>query len=133
MYTRRTQKITKEQYKEALSHLIDLKEGWDRYGADTISEKVIDTVSEFLANTTVVPGVNGDLQIEWHACGYDIEISFNNNAVIDNIAVDKPAFDFFNSTNRSCSFRNSGKCDVEIVVDYEGNFGSFDLYMENLR
>lgn len=133
MYTNRTQKITKEQYKEALSHLIDLKEGWDGYGAGPLSEKVVDTVSGFLANTAIVPGPDGSLQIEWHCAGYDIEISFDTKGEINGIGIDKAGFCLSaNSENQFCNF-TSNTSEINVAVDGNANFCGFDLFIGDTR
>jgi hypothetical protein len=72
-----------------LTKLTQLEEGWDGYGGLPVSFenacfalRVLDAICPVDAPTPqMVPGVNGDLQIEWHEKNTDIElhvITLNN-------------------------------------------------------
>lgn len=65
-----------------LEELMKLEQGWDGYDACPVSFDVAFFVSRVLENIcfnqtpkpSVIPGSKGDLQIEWHINGYDIEL-----------------------------------------------------------
>lgn len=67
---------------EKLQSLINLEKGWDGYDAEGVSfsnahfaAKVLEAI--LLSNTPlpqIVPGTNGDLQIEWHTENLEIEL-----------------------------------------------------------
>jgi hypothetical protein len=66
---------------EDLYSLLDLPPNWDSYGASQIEKQCIVTALEILtispgtSRPSVVPAVDGGLQLEWHtACGIDLEI-----------------------------------------------------------
>jgi len=67
---------------EKLADLVTLEIGWDGYRAKPVAyanavyaQKLLDEVCEEDTKVpSVVPGANGDLQLEWHVPGYDVEI-----------------------------------------------------------
>lgn len=71
-----------EDITERLNDLVKLEEGWDGYDAKPVSfdnaNFAMDILKEICDEDTpqpqIVPGVNGDLQIEWHAHEVDIEL-----------------------------------------------------------
>lgn len=67
---------------EKLDELINLEQGWDGYNAVPVSFANASFAQALLkevchADTPppqIVPGVDGDLQIEWHIHGIDVEL-----------------------------------------------------------
>jgi hypothetical protein len=67
---------------DRLRHVLELPQGWDSYGGDPVSLSTAYYALRFLASVTtpdtpppsIVPGVAGELQIEWHVNGMDIEV-----------------------------------------------------------
>ena len=68
-----------------ISDLTGLAENWDGYGAHKIdAERVAEAVAFLteiahpgIAEPSVVPLVDGGLQIEWHRAGLDVEVSLS--------------------------------------------------------
>jgi hypothetical protein len=69
-------------WKEDLENLTRLPVGWDGYKAPPVSRENADAALALLGKfldvgmppPQIVPGVDGDLQIEWHIRNLDIEI-----------------------------------------------------------
>ena len=65
-----------------LNELVALRSGWDGYQAKPVKFDVAHFTAEVVqrletANVpapSLVPGINGDLQLEWHARNWDIEL-----------------------------------------------------------
>lgn len=65
-----------------LDHLRRLPVGWDGYDAPPVRGEIADLAAHILEAVcgpgtpapSAVPGTSGDLQIEWHTQGWDIEI-----------------------------------------------------------
>lgn len=71
------------QVKARLEHLKNLEPGWDGYRGQPVSKENADLAVEILKQIMpspaapapqIVPGVNGDLQLEWHTHAVEIEI-----------------------------------------------------------
>ena len=69
-----------------LALLLALEPGWDGYRGKAIDPETADNVRTLLASTSlphavvpsIVPGNAGDVQVEWHAGGFDIEVEVSN-------------------------------------------------------
>lgn len=69
----------------ALNSLLDLSENWDSYGAYTVNEDAaIATIKllafvmeEYTPLPTFVPTPLGNIQLEWHSFGIDLEVEIN--------------------------------------------------------
>jgi len=67
-----------------LEKLLQLEPNWDTYGGSQIDPKCVAAALNLLSNIlldstalpSVVPTSRGGLQLEWHACGADLEIEF---------------------------------------------------------
>lgn len=67
---------------DRLDELVKLDIGWDGYGAPPVSFATANFAASMLASACpvdapqpqIVPGPNGDLQIEWHTATADIEL-----------------------------------------------------------
>jgi hypothetical protein len=65
-----------------MDDLLQLPEDWDSYGARPIDARAVDAALRLLRATmqpntplpSVVPMSRGDVQLEWHVRGLDIEI-----------------------------------------------------------
>lgn len=73
-----------------LAELLCLPQGWDGYRGMPTAPQVADRVRASLArcqradgvSPAIVPGSDGDVQLEWHAGGIDLEIAIDqSNAV----------------------------------------------------
>lgn len=72
----------RDQVLRRLEHLVRLEPGWDGYDAPHVQFPIAAFAFSMLEsicgpNTTtpdIVPGSNGDLQIEWHTLNGDIEL-----------------------------------------------------------
>jgi hypothetical protein len=53
-----------------------LQKGWDGYSADPLNVAIVDRAKEFLQRVSVVPCVDGGVQLEWHTHGIDMELYF---------------------------------------------------------
>lgn len=70
-----------------LGELQALPEGWDGYRGRAVSEKTADRVHAVLAACllptgrypSIVPGPSGDVQLEWHFCGVDLEVGISDD------------------------------------------------------
>lgn len=60
-----------------LASLSTLPDDWDGYGAATISDAALAVVRAL----HVVPTVNGGVQIEWHANGWDVEVEVSKDGI----------------------------------------------------
>jgi hypothetical protein len=77
-----SQYIHQEQVSEELGKLTELKQGWDGYKADPVSIdnakyalRILEGIcSENTPPPHIVPGINGDLQLEWHTDSVEIEL-----------------------------------------------------------
>ena len=56
--------------------LLDLKAGWDSYGAKPINPSAVAAAKNFLRMVQVVPTNKGGVQFEWHCYGVDVEVEF---------------------------------------------------------
>ena len=68
-----------EELNNTLDAFIDLSENWDSYSASKINPANIDKAKELLKslpdwNWQAVPCTNGEVQLEMHQDGFDIEI-----------------------------------------------------------
>lgn len=71
-----------EKFYANLEALKDLKAGWDSYKALPISHEAIDLAAQaygrlrhlFGNYCQPVPGAGGEVQLEWHEHGYDVEL-----------------------------------------------------------
>lgn len=67
---------------ERLEYLVRLEHGWDGYNAPNVSFSTAAFAFSMLdsicgpntATPSLVPGINGDIQIEWHTLRGDIEL-----------------------------------------------------------
>ncbi len=67
---------------ERLAVLMQLPENWNGYGAQPVSAHHAEFALSMIATACppdanapqIVPGENGDLQVEWHSLEYDIEL-----------------------------------------------------------
>lgn len=64
---------------QTLQKLSELGPNWDTYGAKPITEQALKAAMEItgiIANKppSIVPTVEGGIQLEWHTCGHNIEI-----------------------------------------------------------
>jgi len=83
---------------------------------------------------SVVPTVDGGVQLEFHSNNFDIEIEFTPSGDICDISITKYNFvvsddDAFKTM---VSHRNKGE-EIKILSDSDGNFGSFDLWINNQK
>lgn len=70
-----------------LSELLRLPQGWDGYRGAPTAPQVADRVRASLArcqrgdgvSPAIVPGSDGDVQLEWHAGGIDLEIAIGHS------------------------------------------------------
>ena len=67
--------------------LLELPEGWDSYGASTVTDEAIAGAVDVLKRLQlhveapqpdVVPGSSGSVQLEWHRSGADVEIHISS-------------------------------------------------------
>lgn len=73
---------------EALSRLLHLERGWDSYGGQAIDPRCAEVALERLnlllpadaPAPRVVPTCAGDIQLEWHTRGIDLEIEISSAA-----------------------------------------------------
>ena len=73
------------------NHLLSLSENWDTYGAKKININavvdMVDILSEIMSldmpMPSVVPTNTGNVQLEWHARGIDLEIEVAPNKHVD--------------------------------------------------
>ena len=71
-----------ENFINRLSVLTKLPANWNGYGAESVSFHVANFAATMVASACphhsrepqVVPGANGDLQVEWHSLEYDLEL-----------------------------------------------------------
>jgi hypothetical protein len=71
-----------ESIGKSLSEILDLRQGWDSYGAKPISPQCVGAALDILLRVmredtlppSVVPTSPGGIQLEWHARGIDLEI-----------------------------------------------------------
>ncbi|MBW9062357.1 hypothetical protein JNB71_03400 [Rhizobium herbae] len=71
-----------DRFVSRVEKLIRLPRGWNGYGAGPVSFHCANFAMSLISSACphdvhepqVVPGINGDLQIEWHSLEYDIEI-----------------------------------------------------------
>jgi hypothetical protein len=71
-----------EGFLNRLSELTKLPKNWDGYGAGPVSFHVANFAASMVSSACphhvqepqVVPGSNGDLQVEWHSLEYDVEL-----------------------------------------------------------
>ena len=63
------------------AELLALPENWDSYKARTPSATAIDAACSF----SLVPLPDGDIQMEWHIGGVDIEIEFNVEGEVESV------------------------------------------------
>nr|WP_250808213.1 hypothetical protein [Neorhizobium tomejilense] len=74
-----------------LSELMRLKEGWDGYRGRPLSPAVADRVHAILATCladtgrypSIVPGPSGDVQMEWHWGGIDLEVIVTERPMVE--------------------------------------------------
>lgn len=67
---------------ERIDELVKLPTNWNGYGAEGVSFQTANFAMSMLASACpqsapkpqIVPGVDGDLQVEWHSLEYDIEL-----------------------------------------------------------
>jgi hypothetical protein len=70
-----------------ISELTGLQENWDGYGAHKVDAKWVAEAVMFLtqiahpgiAEPSIVPLVDGGLQIEWHRAGLDVEVALSED------------------------------------------------------
>lgn len=72
----------------AVDGLRELKEGWDSYDAQPITEPAIRTAHVLIGPPTVVPRSCGGIQLEWHAregwiSGLDLEIGIEADGTLE--------------------------------------------------
>ena len=73
-----------------LAELMSLPAGWDGYRGLPVAPCVADKVHAVLARClspkgrypSLVPGADGDVQIEWHWGGVDLEVGLNASAAV---------------------------------------------------
>ncbi len=73
------------------NHLLSLSENWDTYGAKKINIKAVTNMLDILSMImsldmpmpSVVPANTGNVQLEWHAKGIDLEIEVDSNKYIE--------------------------------------------------
>lgn len=123
--------IDVNEYRDMLSYLLDLNRGPYSYGAADVTEKAVNSLAGFLSGMSVIPTVDGGVQLEVHSTGFDIEIEFTKNGDICNIAVGKYNFVSSNCDLNTAVRHRNGNEDIEILSDADGNFGSFDLWINN--
>lgn len=70
---------------EKIAALAALEEGWDSYGAAPVTQAALDVVRCI----AVVPTVNGGVQVEWHANGWEVEIEVDPDGEVRSVMVDK--------------------------------------------
>ena len=71
----------------SLNSLLALGENWDSYGACTVSEEVALVTLRLLQSVmgeqtplpSIVPTPSGNIQLEWHKSGIDLEVEFTIN------------------------------------------------------
>lgn len=71
-----------EGFINRISDLMKLQRNWNGYGAEPVGfhaaqfavSMVASACPPYVSEPQVVPGPNGDLQIEWHSLEYDIEL-----------------------------------------------------------
>lgn len=67
---------------ERVDELVKLPKNWNGYGAEGVSFQTANFAMSMLASACpqsapkpqIVPGINSDLQVEWHSLEYDIEL-----------------------------------------------------------
>lgn len=70
------------QTTDGLYSILALGDNWDSYGANRFSPEIAKAVSDLLINIMhintpapqLVPSANGNIQLEWHIGGIDLEI-----------------------------------------------------------
>ena len=70
---------------EKINYLLALPEDWDSYGAKRINEKaalntlklLLSVMEEKTPFPSIVPISSGDLQVEWHVFGINLEIAID--------------------------------------------------------
>lgn len=76
---------------EKLNSLLCLDENWDSYGAHRVSLEAVFAAIYVLASVlqentplpTFVPTPSGDVQLEWHQSGIDLEVEVNSSGNIE--------------------------------------------------
>lgn len=72
---------------ESLDNLYELKHGWNSYGGRAIKSQAIEHARELLekgpTGPSIVPCNNGNVQLEWHCNGMDVEIEIGENGIVD--------------------------------------------------
>jgi len=82
---------------QAFSHLLELPQGWDSYGAPPIQPSYIQAALSLLLgvmrdNTpvpSVMPTSRGGVQLEWHMRDVDLEIEFETPSRIQGFFEDR--------------------------------------------
>ncbi len=73
------------------NHLLSLPENWDTYGAKKININAVTNMVDILSKImnsdmpmpSVVPTNTGNVQLEWHAKGIDLEIEVDSNKYVE--------------------------------------------------
>jgi hypothetical protein len=65
-----------EAWSQRFEQLLNLPKDWDSYGADPLDTPTVERAKQFMERVSVVPCVDGGVQLEWHTHGLDMEIEF---------------------------------------------------------
>ena len=76
---------------EKLNSLLDLDENWDSYGAHRVNVEAVFATIQVLASVlqedtplpTFVPTPSGNVQLEWHESGIDLEVEVHPSGIIE--------------------------------------------------
>lgn len=109
---------------EKVNKFKHLDPGWDGY-ADSMppSNEVIDSVCTFLDHMTAVPGADGSIQLECHACDVDFELEFDSNGRVESLLIDDAGL-YDNGMSKTLEFNNA---DIDIIIDDENNVVGLSL------
>jgi len=131
MYANGKLAVDTNQYKDMLSYLLDLDRGPEFYGCASVTEESVDSLAEFLSSMSVVPTVDGGVQLEFHSNNFDIEIEFTPSGDICDISIAKYNFVVSDDAFKTMVRHRNKEEELEILSDPDGNFGSLDLWINN--
>jgi len=78
--------------KSRLEEIASLKEGWDSYGAQPVSEKTIKLAKDFIEqwqrDPIITPMSSGGLCLEWHLPHSSVTVEFSEDGSKFNLLVE---------------------------------------------
>ena len=107
---------------ENLNSLLYLDENWDSYGAHRVNVEAVFATIQVLASVleedtplpTFVPTPSGNVQLEWHQSGIDLEVEVHPSGMIEIFFEDELDK---NEEYESDSFQGSGS-DLQLLPEF---------------